>query len=49
MSGLGKMFGAGDVETFLGWPKATVSELGGARIALFGADTATPNATVGAY
>ncbi len=49
MSELGKMFGAGDVETFLGWPKATIADLGGARIALFGAATATPYATVGAY
>ncbi len=48
-SALGKMFGAGKVDSFLGWPKAPVRDLGGAQIALIGAATATPYASVGAY
>lgn len=49
MVDLAKMFGAGAVETFMGWPKASVAALDGAQIAIFGAATATPYASVGPY
>lgn len=49
MSALGKMFGAGSVDTFLGWPKAQVSQIDQAVVAVLGVPTATPYASVGAY
>ncbi len=45
---LGAMFGAGQVETFLGLPKAVSGHLDGAQVAILGADGATPYA-VGFY
>ncbi len=46
--GIGAMFGAGDVTTFMGLPAATVEAARGSA-AVLGATTATPYASVGAY
>ena len=48
MAGLSDMFGGGDGQTLLGFPTAEASEFSG-DIGVFGADCATPYATVGAY
>jgi agmatinase len=45
---IGTMFGSGAVETFLGYPAATPAAVD-ADIAILGADTATPYASVGPY
>ncbi len=49
MTDLAKLFGGDAVETFMGWPAAPVGDLDGAQIAILGAATATPYASVGAY
>jgi len=49
MTGLGRMFGAGRVETFLGLPACGDLDLKGARLALVGADGCTPYPSVGFY
>ncbi|PYE84420.1 arginase family protein [Pseudoroseicyclus aestuarii] len=46
---LGRMFGATQTGTFLGLPAARAEALEGARVAILGADTATPYPSVGAY
>jgi agmatinase len=46
---LGAMYGASTAATFLGLPEATLAEGARADIALFGAATATPYPSVGAY
>ena len=43
------MFGAGDSETFLGLPAATIDDLDGADIVVIGAPCATPYSSVGPY
>ena len=48
MAGLDKLFGGGATDTLLGLPKARLDGLA-ADIAVFGADCATPYASVGAY
>ena len=48
MARLTDMFGGGQADTLLGLPAATVAEFAG-DIAVFGADCATPYASVGAY
>ncbi|MEL6516438.1 MAG: arginase family protein [Pseudomonadota bacterium] len=47
MVDLAQMFGAGEAEGFLGWARVGSAE--GADIAVLGADTATPYASVGPY
>lgn len=49
MSTLGQMFGARDVETFMGVPRCRDLARLKARVAILGADCATPYATAGAY
>ncbi len=49
MADIGTMFGAGQVETFMGLPSCTDLSLLDARIALLGASAATPYVNVGAY
>lgn len=49
MASLGSMFDADDSGTFLGFPAATVDDLGGAGIVVIGAPCATPYASVGPY
>lgn len=49
MASLGEMFGAGAAETFLGLPRCRDLGRLDARIALIGADCATPYDSVGAY
>jgi agmatinase len=46
---LGAMYGATSAATFLGLPGATLADGAKARIAIFGAATATPYPSVGAY
>jgi agmatinase len=46
---IGAMYGGVPPETFLGLPPATLGEAARAHIALFGAATATPYPSVGAY
>lgn len=46
---IGKMFGAGSANRFLGVPSCPADDLQGARVAILGADGATPYASVGAY
>ena len=45
---IGTMFGSGDVSTFLGYPARAPGEVD-ADVAILGADTATPYASVGPY
>ena len=49
LSELGAMYGAPTAATFLGLPAATLGEGAKADIAIFGAATATPYPSVGAY
>lgn len=49
MADIGTMFGAEQVDTFMGLPSCTDLNLLEARIALIGAGTATPYVNVGAY
>ena len=49
MSGLGQMFGARDVDTFMGVPKCRDLSRLKAEVAILGADCATPYRTAGAY
>lgn len=49
MTGLKDMLGGGDGATFLGVSACTAAELAGADIVIYGADCATPYASVGAY
>lgn len=49
MATLGNMFGAAEVETFLGLPACPDLDLKGARLALIGADGCTPYPSVGFY
>lgn len=49
MADIGTMFGAEQVDTFMGLPSCTDLNLLEARIALIGAGTATPYMNVGAY
>lgn len=49
MATLGGMFGSDKVETFMGLPACPDLELGGAKIALIGADGCTPYPSVGFY
>lgn len=49
MADIGTMFGAGQVDTFMGLPRCADLGLLDARIALLGAATATPYTNVGAY
>lgn len=49
MATLGSMFGAREVETFLGLPACPDLDLKGARLALIGADGCTPYPSVGFY
>ncbi|HEY7628991.1 MAG TPA: arginase family protein [Ilumatobacteraceae bacterium] len=49
MSSLGSMFGADETGTFLGLAAATLDELDGVDIVVFGAPCATPYASVGPY
>jgi agmatinase len=49
MATLGSMFGAVEVETFLGLPACPDLDLKGARLALIGADGCTPYPSVGFY
>lgn len=49
MSTLGQMFGAREVETFMGVPRCRDLSRLKARVAILGADCATPYASAGAY
>jgi agmatinase len=49
MSGLGQMFGAREVDTFMGVPKCRDLSRLKAEVVLLGADCATPYRTAGAY
>ena len=49
MSGLGQMFGAREVDTFMGVPKCRDLSRLKAEVVLLGADCATPYHTAGAY
>ncbi|NNF89988.1 MAG: arginase [Boseongicola sp.] len=49
MTRLGDMFGAGDVDTFMGVPKCRDLSRLRAPVAIIGADCATPYASAGAY
>src|SRR6185437_9196277 len=49
LSELGAMYGAPTAATFLGLPPATLADGAKADIAIFGAATATPYLSVGAY
>lgn len=49
MSTLGQMFGAREVDTFMGVPRCRDLSRLKARVAILGADCATPYATAGAY
>ena len=49
LSELGAMYGAATASTFLGLPSASLAEGAKADIAIFGAATATPYPSVGAY
>lgn len=49
MSTLGQMFGAGQVETFMGVPRCRDLSRLKAKVALMGADCATPYRSAGAY
>ncbi|MBV8458065.1 MAG: arginase family protein [Acetobacteraceae bacterium] len=46
---IGTMYGGVPPDTFLGLPPATLPEAAGVHVALFGAATATPYPSVGAY
>jgi agmatinase len=48
MANLGEMFGAGEVATFMGLPKADLARIA-ADVVILGADGCTPYATVGHY
>jgi agmatinase len=49
LSQVGSIYGATSAATFLGLPSATLAEGAGADVAIFGAATATPYPSVGAY
>ena len=49
MTSLGQMFGAGDTETFMGVPRCRDLSRLSSRVAIIGADCATPYASAGAY